>query len=177
MRLWACPRIRWCLAGSLALLPGSNDLLLAAAQAGGQESCGLPPVVSVVPDECLNPFEHVANLQQQLMEHDAGVFDRIRMQFCKNARQWPLWHDTRKGRLCSEPLQVGDWVLEMLSGPVPVLQDQVKGPFLVVGLRGDDQQAAVLSTGDTAFKDPVVFKRHVSNLARYYSKQQLQRRR
>jgi hypothetical protein len=72
-------------------------------------------------------------------------------------------------------LQVGDWVLEVLSGPVPALHDQVKGPFVVLGFCGDDQQIAILSTGGTAFKDPVVFKRHVSNMARYYAKHHLRR--
>jgi hypothetical protein len=124
-------------------------------------------VVSFVPDECLCPFEHVASLQQQLMEQEALVFDRIRMQFFKNARQWPLRHDTRRGRLRATPLQVGDWVPEVLSGPVPALHDQVKGPFVVLGFCGDEQEIAILSTGGAAFKDPIVFKRHVSNLARY----------
>jgi hypothetical protein len=156
-------------------VPLSNDLLLAAAQADSQMPCRLPPVVSVVPDECLSPLEHVSSLQQQLQEQDAVVFQRIRMQFYKNARQWPLCHDTRKGRLCATPLQVGDWVLEVLSGPVPALQDQVKGPFVVLVFCGEDQQIAILSTGGTAFKDPVVFKRHDSNLARYYAKHHLRR--
>jgi hypothetical protein len=53
------------------------------------------------------------------------------------------------------------------------LQDQVKGPFVALGFCGDDQQIAILSTGGTAFKNPVVFKRHVSNLARYYAKHHL----
>jgi hypothetical protein len=60
------------------------------------------------------------------------VVGRIRMQFLKIALQWPLRRDTRKGRLCATPLQVNVWVLEVLSGPVPALQGQVKGPFVVL---------------------------------------------
>jgi hypothetical protein len=100
------------------VLPLSNDVLLAAAQTGGLVPCRLPPAVSVVPDACVFRFEHVTQLQQ-LQEQDAAVFNRNRMQFFKNARQWPLRHDTRKGWLCATPFQVGDWVLEVLSGHVP----------------------------------------------------------
>jgi hypothetical protein len=155
-------------------LPLSNDMLLTAAQADSQPA-RLSPVVSVVPDECPCPFEHVVSLQQQLLEQESVVFDRIRMQFFKNAKQWPLRHDTRKGRLCATPLQVGDWVLEVLSGPVPALHDQVKGPFVVVGFCGDGNAIAILSTGGAAFKNPILFKRHVSNLAKYYAKHHLRR--
>jgi hypothetical protein len=61
-------------------LPLSNDVLLTTAQTSGLVP-SRSPVVSVVPDECVSPFEHVTQLQQQLQEHDAAVFGRIRMQF------------------------------------------------------------------------------------------------
>ncbi len=48
------------------------------------------------------------------------------------------------------------------------LDKSVLGPFRVVELR--DSGVVVLSTGDTAFKDAVLFKRHISNLARYLDK-------
>ncbi len=65
-------------------------------------------------------------------------------------------------------MKVGDLVLEVLSGPVAALDKSVLGPFRVVDLR--DSGVVVLSTGDTAFKDAVLFKRHISNLARYLDK-------
>jgi hypothetical protein len=48
------------------------------------------PVVSVVPDDCPQPFEHVMQLQQQLLGYDADVFQKIQTQFFKNSRHWPL---------------------------------------------------------------------------------------
>ncbi len=65
-------------------------------------------------------------------------------------------------------MKPGDLVLEVLSGPVAALGKSVLGPFRVVEVR--DSGVVVLSTGNTAFKDTVVFKRHISNLARYLDK-------
>lgn len=47
------------------------------------------PVVSVCPDECGEPFEHVRLLQERIAQYDSSVFDRIRSQFLKDAKAWP----------------------------------------------------------------------------------------
>jgi hypothetical protein len=113
------------------------------------------PVVSVVPDEC------------------AEVFDRIRAQFDRNAAHWPTRLDNVRKRLQHERLAVGDWVLELVSGPVPALESRVKGPYLIVDFVGQNKELAVLQTGSTEFKAPRRFSRHVSTLAKYFAKHHL----
>jgi hypothetical protein len=131
------------------------------------------PAVSVVPDECPAPLAHVVELQEQLLERDADVFDRIRQQFDRNAAQWQVRHDKAQQQLAKQRLEVGDWVLELVPGPVSALRSHVKGPFLVVELVGRDREIAVLQTGRTQFRDAQRFRRHVSTLARYYAKHHL----
>jgi hypothetical protein len=133
------------------------------------------PVVSVVADDCPQPFEHVMQLQQQLLGYDADVFQKIQTQFFKNSRHWPLRHSSKDKRTQSQPLRVGDWVLEVVSGPVPALHEGVRGPYLIVGFTGAEKEVALLQTGGTAFKAPTVFKRHVGNLSKYYAKHHMQR--
>lgn len=67
----------------------------------------------------------------------------------------------------------GDWVLELVTGPVSALEAQVKGPVMLLELCGPGQQTAVLQTGGTGFKEQLKFTRHVRNLARYYAKHHL----
>lgn len=101
-------------------------------------------------------------MRQRMLEVDLAVFDQIRQQFQQNAAAWPR----RGASLRAQPqLHAGDLVLEVLSGPVASLAKSVLGPFRVVEVR--DSGVVVLSTGDTAFKDTVAFKRHISNLAGY----------
>ena len=75
--------------------------------------------------------------------------------------------------MVEQHLAVGDWVLELVSGPVPSLQARVKGPYKIVDFIGPGNQIAVLQTGRTEFKEPVLFRRHVSTLARYVAKHHL----
>jgi hypothetical protein len=138
-------------------------LLLSAVRAG----------VSLVPDsspedaECQAPFEYVQQLRERMLAVDRAIFDQIRQQFQHNAAAWPLRGAGLKAR--SQPkLKVGDLVLEVVSGPVAALDKAVLGPFKVVEIR--DSGVVVLSTGDTAFKNAVLFKRHITNLARYLDK-------
>lgn len=98
------------------------------------------------------------------MAQDVEVCDRIREQFQRNAAHWPMRLDNHRGGLPGQQLVMGDWVLEFVSGPVPALQSMVKGPYLVVEFAGQYGQHAVVGTGRT---DPVRFRRHVNNLARY----------
>lgn len=131
------------------------------------------PVVSVVPDECADPLLHVQRLQQQLLARDVEVFERIREQFKRNAAQWPNRFDNARPLHMGEPLRVGDWVLEIVAGPVPSLQSRVKGPFKVVDFVGPGGQIALLETGRTEFKAPVQFRRHISTLAKYTARHHL----
>lgn len=131
------------------------------------------PLVSVVPDSCVAPLLHVQQLQQQLLDRDADVFDRIQRQFQRNAAHWPSRFDNVRPRLRGGHLSVGDWVLELVSGPVPSLQSRVKGPYKVVAFEGPGGQIVVLQTGRTEFKEPVQFKRHISTLAKYVAKHHL----
>jgi hypothetical protein len=131
------------------------------------------PAVSVVPDSCQAPILHVQRLQEQLFDRDAAVFERIQRQFERNAAHWPSRHDNVRHRLQQEHLSVGDWVLELVSGPVASLESRVKGPYKIVAFVGPGGQIAVLQTGRTEFKEPVCFRRHVSTLARYFAKHHL----
>jgi hypothetical protein len=53
---------------------------------------------------------------------------------------------------------------------VPARHDGVRGPFLIVGFTGAENEVALLQTGGTAFRAPTVFKSHVCNLSKYYAK-------
>jgi hypothetical protein len=131
------------------------------------------PVVSVVPDDVSDPLLHVQRLQQQLLDRDVEVFDRIRAQFQRNAAHWPSRFDSARQQGQGEPLRVGDWVLEILSGPVPSLHARVLGPFRIVDFTGPGGQIALLQTGRTEFLEPRQFQRHISNLAKYTAKHHL----
>lgn len=131
------------------------------------------PVVAVVPDDCAAPSLHVARLQEQHFQRDADAFERIQEQFQRNAAHWPSRLDNVRPRLRGQHLSTGDWILEIVPGPVKALCSGVKGPFLVVDFIGPDRQVAVLETGATEFKDKCRFRRHVRNLARYFSKHHL----
>jgi hypothetical protein len=131
------------------------------------------PVVSVVPDDVSDPLLHVQRLQQQLLDRDVEVFDRIRAQFQRNAAHWPSRFDSARQQGQGEPLRVGDWVLEILSGPVPSFHARVLGPFRIVDFMGPGGQIALLQTGRTEFLEPRQFQRHISNLAKYTAKHHL----
>jgi hypothetical protein len=143
------------------VLPKIREVMVAAVCAG----------VAVVPDlslaECAAPFEYVQQLQQRRIAVDRAVFEQIRQQFQQNAAAWP--HRGAGLRAQSRPqLKPGDLVLEVVSGPVAALDKSVLGPFRVVEVR--DSGVVVLTIGNTAFKNAVLFKRHISNLARYLDK-------
>jgi hypothetical protein len=145
------------------VLPKARELLLSAVRAGVSLAADLNPADA----ECPAPFLYVQQLRERMLAVDRGFFEQIRQQFQQNAAAWP-----RRGaglRAMSRPrLRPGDLVLEVLSGPVAALDKCVLGLFRVLEVR--DSGVVVLSTGDTAFKDTVVFKRHISNLARYLDK-------
>ena len=138
-------------------------LLLAAVQDG----VSLTPDLSLEEAECQAPFDYAQQWRRRMMAVDRAVFDQIRQQFQQNAVAWPLRGAGLRAKSRPE-LKVGDLVLEVLSGPVASLDRAVLGPFKVVEVR--DSGVVVLSTGDTAFKVAVLFKRHISNLARYLDK-------
>jgi hypothetical protein len=143
------------------VLPKAKDILVAAVRVSDAANAGVS-LLDLEDAECPAPFVHVQQMRQRMLEVDLAVFDQIRQQFQQNAAAWP-----RPGApLQKQPqLKAGDLVLEVLSGPVASLAKSVLGPFRVVEVR--ESGVVVLSTGDTAFKDTVVFKRHISNLARY----------
>lgn len=53
---------------------------------------------------------------------------------------------------------------------MPVLGEHVKGPFRIIAFSGSNDEIAILETGGTQFKEVKAFRRHVSNLARYFTK-------
>ena len=142
-----------------------SDVCLAAAAA--------LPVVCIVPEEVSQPLLHVQRLQERHFAQDAEVFERIREQFERNAAQWPSRLDKARSRLQHQNLVIGDWVLELVFGPVPALESRVKGPYLIVDFVGPGQQIAVLETGGTQFKDKRRFHRSIWNLARYTARHHL----
>jgi hypothetical protein len=54
-------------------------------------------------------------------------------------------------RMQQEHLSVGDWVSELVLGPVPSLESRVKGPYQIVDIAGPGGQIAVLQTKRTEF--------------------------
>jgi len=144
------------------VLPKARVLLSAV-----RDGVSLTPDISLDEAECQAPFEYAQQLRRRMMAVDKAVFDQIRQQFQQNAAAWPLRGAGLRAKSRPE-LKVGDLVLEVLSGPVASLDRAVLGPFRVVEVR--ESGVVVLGTGDTAFKDTVLFKRHISNLARYLDK-------
>jgi hypothetical protein len=141
------------------VLPLTCDVLQVAASAS----------VWVRPEffECPWPPLHVAQLRQQMAAMDQDVFGRIQQQFARNARAWPLRGGRRKSA-DSVALQLGDVVLEIVSGPVANLGDGVRGPFHALEVH--DNGVVLLSTGSTSFCDAAAFTRHISNFARHLDK-------
>lgn len=143
----------------IPVLPKSRDLVVAAVRAG-------VAVVDLADVECQAPIQHVQQLRERMLAVDRAVFDQIQQQFRRNAADWP---HCGKVRARSQPkLKAGDLVLEVLSGSVASLDQAVRGLFRFVEVH--DSGVVVLRTGDPAFRDTVLFKRHISNLARYLDK-------
>ena len=137
------------------VLPLARDVLAVAAAAR----------VWVWPElfECEHPALHAAQLRQQLAVVDQDVFARIKQQFQRNARAWPL-RGARRTVDSSVSFNKGDLVLEVVSGPVANLGDGVRGPFRVLEVR--DNGVVLLTTGSTGFRDAAAFTRHISNPAK-----------
>ncbi len=74
------------------------------------------------------------------------------------------WADNRQLGL---KLKIDGWVLELVETGGP-LGMQVLGPFRIVGFEGTGDIVALLETGSTLFRDKVVCRRLVSNLAKYH---------
>lgn len=123
--------------------------------------------------ECAAPAYYVSDLQQQSACMQQSVLSGIKQQFDRNAAAWPRRGDFSK-RPASPGFQVGDYVLEVVSGPVGSFAEGVKGPWIVKEIRGNG--TVVLSTGKTDFKDVILFTRHVANLVKYHTRWSLQGR-
>jgi hypothetical protein len=102
-------------------------------------------------------------MRQQFYAFDASVSKAIRQQFAQNAAAWPSRGASRR-----EPVQLkpGDFVLEVVSGPVPFLGDAVKGPFRVVEVRGN----SVVVLTSTDFRRAEQFARHIRSLAQCWDR-------
>jgi hypothetical protein len=74
------------------------------------------------------------------------------------ATKFANWHRraARNARTASQPLAVGDWVLEILEGSIPALAARVAGPFEIVAVRGSTIQ---LCTDVAAFREHRTFWR------------------
>ena len=102
---------------------------------------------------------------------DKAVFASIRRQFQRSAAKLERRRAAarRKRGRKAECIQPGDLVLEILDSAPSALHAACRGPFEVVRLthRG---KAAVLRTGETAFRESQEYLRHISRLAKYYHK-------
>ena len=98
---------------------------------------------------------------------DDSILRALQTQFDRNVRGWK---DRvlvgRQRRQLGLKLKIDDWVLELVETGGP-LGMQVLGPFRIVGFEGTGDVVALLETGTTLFRDKVVYRRHVSNLAKY----------
>jgi hypothetical protein len=112
--------------------------------------------------------EYLQGLQQAFHRLDARALQGIRKQFDNNRKYWAK-RCSDFSRKAAHNLAVGDLVLEVDDRPDTALNSRVRGPYTVVALEMDGA-LAVLETGRTQFKSGLRFRRHVSNLARFYDK-------
>jgi hypothetical protein len=129
----------------------------------------------VVPDESQQPFEHVAQLQQQLMDQDTVAFDRRSHTLNSKELCGSGLSDATPAMVflpVSVPLRVGGWVLGVLPAPgrPSALQDHLRGPYVVVRIRfcGDEKDCYCVYGRCGVRESPVMFKRHISDLTHYY---------
>lgn len=123
------------------------------------------PVCEVALAERLAAQAHITRLAQTLTVFEDEALASIRQQFAANlsALQQRAVRDARAVR----PIRPGDWVLEILEGPVPALASQVAGPFEVVEVKGT---TVVLATDATQFRERRTFVRALDRVVRYLRK-------
>jgi hypothetical protein len=115
--------------------------------------------------------EYLQGIQQAFELLDDRALQGIKKQFAANKRYWEK-RRSDFSRKAAHNLAVGDLVLEVDERPDTALNSRVRGPYRVVSLEMDGA-LAVLETGQTQFKPGVRFRRHVSNLARFFDKHSL----
>jgi len=111
--------------------------------------------------------EHMDGLRAAFEELDAQAIELIQKQFEHNRKYWEA-RRTDLGRKSKHNLAVGDLVLVLEDSPPSALHAKVKGPYKVVAM-APDGVTAVLETGATEFKEAQRFKRHVSQLAKFFT--------
>jgi hypothetical protein len=114
--------------------------------------------------------EYFDELRVVNAHRDESVLDSIRRQFQRNLSAYKARTARQRS---THGLKVGDFVLELREN-VSSLDQPAVGPYRLVALENGGS-TAVLETGMTAFRETQRFKRHVSNLARYYTAAQILR--
>jgi hypothetical protein len=104
--------------------------------------------------------DYVQGLRGLLEDLDSRVVLTLRQQMDKTAAAMAKQRSANR-----EPLQKGDWVLELKPSPHPLVA-KVDGPYLVLRLLGRGN--VLLSSGATSFKGSQEFTRHITKLAKFY---------
>ena len=92
----------------------------------------------------------------------------IEQQFKRNQQDWQK-RRSDCSRKSKHTLSVGDLVLEIDDNPDTACNAADRGPYRIEKFLHDGA-VAVLATGATQFKPSVSFNRHVSRLAKYFTK-------
>lgn len=124
------------------------------------------PLVPMALQAELETVDHLQHVQKTLQERDKQALAGINQQFAINQHN----REDRKLRMHSAKaktsIAVGDLVLVRRDKTTSTLQHSVEGPFLVVGL-ANNNNTAILATGETAMVPARFFRRHISLLFKY----------
>lgn len=109
--------------------------------------------------------EYMDQLRFTLSHLDDATLHNLRSQFAANFKAYRSRAQLLR-QAAQPPLKPGDLALEMRESTA-ALDLPATGPYQVVSI--DPNGTVVLQSGATEFRDAAQFKRHVSNLARYYT--------
>ena len=126
------------------------------------------PVQQVFASAVASPAQHIQRVQDSLSALGKHALAGISRQF-----QDILWRFERRRKRgvahrSGGDLSVGDYVLELSDAALPLCAE-ARGPYRITAFK-NRRSVAVLLTGGTGFKEQVTFDRHVSRLARYYTR-------
>lgn len=140
-----------------------NEMLM-----GCKARLPLPVASAALPDlsERLAAQLHLTRLVERLHVLEDAARSAFRDQFTTNLTNWQR-RAARAQRDGTRPLAVGDWVLELLEGPVPALASRFGGPFQIIALNDSSVQ---LCTDTTAFRERRTCWRARDRVVRYTRK-------
>jgi hypothetical protein len=126
------------------------------------------PVQQVFASAVASPAQHIQRVQDSLSALDKHALAGIGRQFQDNLRRFERRRKRGIAHRSGGDLSVGDYVLELSDSALPLCAE-ARGPYRITAFK-NRRSVAVLLTGGTGFREQVTFDRHVSRLARYYTR-------